>query len=109
MTLREDNELNDMEDLNPPVVAPIVYEHPLLWAWFWHLDGTRQEGMNGPQAFSYLEIEAWIRLAQPAIRREDVATLLAMDRAYISEYRAVYAERQERQRKRQEVRQLGKG
>lgn len=51
------------------------------WAAFWSLERTRQGGMGGSQAFTYAEIESWVRLAGEALAPWEVEAVVAMDGA----------------------------
>lgn len=51
------------------------------WAAFWAIERTRQGGMGGAQAFTYVEIEAWTRLADQSLAPWEVEALMAMDSA----------------------------
>lgn len=55
----------------------------LLWKWFMALHKTRQAGMNGPQPITYAEIAAYSRIYSLPIEPRHVATLIAMDQAYL--------------------------
>jgi hypothetical protein len=69
------------------------YEH--VWTWFWQLNARRQQGMNGPQAITFTEIEAWSRLTGERLLREEITILIRMDDGY----RQALAEEMEVQRK----------
>lgn len=87
-----------MAEKNPDEVFPA--DHWLhLWVWFWHLDGQREDGTNGPQPLSYLQLDAWQRLTGEIVRREEIKILLDMDRVYLSALRQERAEQQERREK----------
>lgn len=55
----------------------------LLWRWFGDLSGTRPMGFSGYQPVTYAEIDAYARLHDLPIEPHHVATLRAMDRAFL--------------------------
>ena len=56
-----------------------------LWAWFWELDGARGEGMSGPLALSFPDLDAWARLTGSAPEPWEVRALRKMDAARLDE------------------------
>jgi hypothetical protein len=59
----------------------------LLWSWFLALHGTRIVTMAGAQAISHAEIEAFSRVEKLTIRPDHVATLRAIDDAWLAKAR----------------------
>jgi hypothetical protein len=55
----------------PPLGDPI-------WSAFWRIEQSRQGGY-GPQAFTYVELEAWTRLADETLAPWEVEGIMAMD------------------------------
>lgn len=55
-----------------------------LWRWFWALSSRRQQGFDGPQPISFLEIGTWAWLAGEHILREELHILTGMDDAFLS-------------------------
>lgn len=49
-----------------------------VWSAFWRIEQSRQGGF-GPQAFTYLEIEAWARLVQNPLAPWEVEAIMSMD------------------------------
>jgi len=56
-----------------------------LWSWFWELDGARGEGMSGPLAISFSDIDAWARLTRSNPEPWEVQALKKMDAARLDE------------------------
>ncbi|WP_174800995.1 phage tail assembly chaperone [Martelella limonii] len=59
----------------------------LLWNWFLDLSRTRTWHSFGPNPISYLEVEAYCRLMRWEMRPDHIATLMAMDEAFIENTR----------------------
>ena len=94
-TRRERNKRYDMAELSPEEIIPRPgWEH--LWEWFWHLDGQREQGANGPNPLNYLQLDAWQRLTGEIVRREEIQILMAMDRSYLSAFSQERAEQHDR-------------
>lgn len=55
----------------------------LLWRWFGDLSRTRSIGIGGMSPITYSEIDAYARLHRLPIEPRHVATLIAMDRAFL--------------------------
>lgn len=47
------------------------------------MDRGRQAGMNGPLALPIQEIKAWCEMTGTIMRREELAVIRDMDRAYL--------------------------
>lgn len=58
-------------------------EHVLNW--FWHLSERREQGMNGPCALTYTEIEAWLCCVPYEVTYEEISWILAMDQTFLDE------------------------
>ena len=65
-----------------PPVLPVGGS--ILWSLFGDLCAGRQHGANGPEPFPLSEIEAAGRMDGLALSAHHVATLKAMDRAWIA-------------------------
>ncbi|KNY21594.1 hypothetical protein [Methylobacterium sp. ARG-1] len=64
-----------------------------VWSAFWEIERSRQGGY-GPQAFTYVEIEAWTRLTAADLAPWQVRALMEMDTAR----RGAWSEVQEEER-----------
>lgn len=55
----------------------------LLWTIFGELDRTRQHGFGGPLAISHGEIDAWARLHRWPLQAHHIASIRALDDAWL--------------------------
>lgn len=55
-----------------------------LWDYFIDLNKGRFSGMNGPEAFSWRDIEAWCNLRGNTLSSEELDILMAIDREWIN-------------------------
>lgn len=59
-----------------------------LHEWFVELSAARGEGVHGPAAITYQDIDAWARLMDRQPEPHEVAALTELDRAYRNGWRA---------------------
>lgn len=55
-----------------------------LWEWFWEMNHGRQAGFNGWLALPLIEIKAWCDMTGNILRREEIAIVREMDRAFLA-------------------------
>lgn len=78
-TRRQRNERYGEASKTPEIVFPDAGEH--IWDWFWNELTDRRK--SGPEPLGYAEIGEWQRLTRIQILPEEIAVLIAMDKAYI--------------------------
>ena len=67
----------------PQAYIPEAGEH--IWEWFWTISKRRHHSEAGPQPITHAEIRAWSKLYAIEPYPDEVATLVAMDDAYLAE------------------------
>lgn len=67
--------------LEPPAGSEFI------WDTFWELRNHTKSGFSGPESISFLELDAWQRIRDFRLGNWIVDTILAMDGAYMRQWR----------------------
>lgn len=73
----------------PEIYAPIEppEDYGFVWQIFWELREHCKSGFSGPESLGFFELDAWQRVRGFRLGNHVVDLIMAMDAAYMSEWR----------------------